>query len=179
MCPAMGSVPVDGVPENGPWLLPSTPTPPCTNVCHHANNSICSDGGPGSGRTRCPLGSDTADCGCRNGTTIADWLNPAQLDHGYSWADRFGAMRASGDSARTLTMMIFSLFFVLPLSLWLVCDDLVAIQGGGGRVVCIIPTLLMICLSGMPRTVDQRSQNAGKANTDAHAGATAAAAMFG
>ena len=49
---------------------------------HHESyiyNSRCDDGGLGATRRHCPLGSDTADCGCRNGTTVADWVSSQPL----------------------------------------------------------------------------------------------------
>jgi hypothetical protein len=53
------------------------------------NDGYCNDGGLGSDDTYCPLGSDTADCGCRSGTTVADWLPPQELGREYGWGDRY------------------------------------------------------------------------------------------
>ena len=73
---------VNGDPSTGTWELPSALAPACTDSCEHletTQNGICEDGGSGSSRSLyCDLGTDTADCGCRNGTTVGDWLVPAR-----------------------------------------------------------------------------------------------------
>ena len=58
-------------------------------------NSVCEDGGYGSTATGCALGSDTTDCGCRNGTTLADWVGERE----YGWSDRWDACDADAKYA--------------------------------------------------------------------------------
>jgi hypothetical protein len=103
----------------GEWVSPEaaqlawpelalTAAPHCRNNCEarvlimrskiwawlEVYNSRCEDGGLGSVSdtgSYCPLGSDTADCGCRNGTTVADWLTPPEeRRQEYGWSDRAG-----------------------------------------------------------------------------------------
>ena len=101
---------------------------------HHSgytNNARCDDGGLGFDHSYCPLGSDTADCGCRNGTTVADWLPPPELGpREYTWEDRAGhrgcwakASRQAGwDPLAAGVVGIHVPFYisvcVLGLSLW-------------------------------------------------------------
>ena len=75
------------------------PPPACTDACNSksyggrsgndyggGSSGRCDDGGLGSNSSLCPLGSDTADCGCREGSTVADWLPPpAELGWGDRW----------------------------------------------------------------------------------------------
>ena len=110
-CPAIGAVPANGDLNDHEWVVPapgavllttlddqgrvneprwmspeeaSSAAPACTNTCRRSNNTRCEDGGLSSASSYCPLGSDTADCGCRNGTTVADWLRLRQP----GWGDR-------------------------------------------------------------------------------------------
>ena len=89
------------------------PVPSCSDTCINAtSNTFCEDGGLGSYSTqhwwtrigdyvpRCPLGSDTADCGCRKGTTLAEWLPPPVE---YGWGDRAQA----GTCTSTLLISAF------------------------------------------------------------------------
>ena len=39
----------------------------CLDVCEHADDGDCDDGGPGSEFSQCPLGTDCTDCGARAG----------------------------------------------------------------------------------------------------------------
>jgi len=123
--------------------------PPCTDSCHTLtskassaqseydpliNDTICRDGGRGSTnslhdpywRSACPLGSDTIDCGCRNGTSIADWLSPLPegdmgRDHQYGWSDRWETYCGS-------VVAVVQLCLALPTllgTLWCVCREFV------------------------------------------------------
>jgi hypothetical protein len=113
-CPAMGTVPAPVLDDAGviqvQWVSPEaaqqllaeqefalTAAPDCTDTCGQEKGQnprkkdrFCSDGGLGSDSNYCPLGSDTADCGCRSGTTVADWLPLPELGRAYGWGDRFG-----------------------------------------------------------------------------------------
>jgi hypothetical protein len=42
----------------------------------------------------CPLGSDTADCGCRSGDKIIEWLPPRQYNE-FDWVERAGYARCA------------------------------------------------------------------------------------
>ena len=44
-------------------------SPVCNNTCRYRFDGECDDGGPGSDYSLCTLGSDTADCGSRCGST--------------------------------------------------------------------------------------------------------------
>jgi hypothetical protein len=118
------------------WVVyqPSAPAPPCTNECVEPNG-VCEDGGRGASSNRCDLGSDTASCGCRNGTTLDDWgckrldscrLAPAELElaRELDWSDRYDVL-ACGGAVRTA---LFSLLPLLAL-LTVACRELVRMRG--------------------------------------------------
>lgn len=111
-------------------------TPECTDTCRNTCTGwcidICNDGGLGSTGyqyNECPLGSDTSDCGCREGTTVADWLPPLEE---YSWGDRSDVKAHGGllyDSCgSTLISAGISLFCFLLLVVCAVPMQLVLLQ---------------------------------------------------
>ena len=116
-------------------LAGQAPTPTCTDTCPSHNNSFCSDGGLGSavpGYSNCPLGSDTIDCGCRNGTTVADWLPPLDLMREYGWGDRLAnAPMISGVSSSSCGPSLIgtnvALLSIL-CALCIMCKELAAIR---------------------------------------------------
>jgi hypothetical protein len=94
-----------------PWTgddVLAAPTPRCSDMCYmtglivghiigsdsseeRIGNGVCEDGGRDAASSHCNLGSDMTDCGCRNGTIIADWLNTSQLErdpYERSWGER-------------------------------------------------------------------------------------------
>ena len=115
----------------------------CTDTCHRQNSEgkllvtagddICQDGGLGSDSSRwnyqgrnfqgyCPLGSDTTDCGCRNGTSIADWLPPLELGREpdtYGWGDR----HESGRGCLMAFYMACISLFTLLIALCVACRE--------------------------------------------------------
>jgi len=107
----------------------------CRSWHSPTSDGVCNDGGLGteeySKYSYCPLGSDTADCGCRNGTTVADWLPPLS---GGGWSERWNAnvyirptrspfMAGRGMCGTATIFAGISLLF-LPCALYGVCKEL-------------------------------------------------------
>eukprot|EP01046_Picozoa_sp_COSAG06_P041368 COSAG06_NODE_5127_length_3699_cov_22.423611_1_plen_497_part_00 len=104
---------------------PSSAAPACTNTCRRSNNTRCEDGGLSSASSYCPLGSDTADCGCRTGTTVADWLPQPTPLWEYGWGDRAGKGPGGPACGASLFFVVCLMLPGLLVGLCEMCEELV------------------------------------------------------
>ena len=51
----------------------------CTESCAHSDDAFCDDGGPGAQGSRCPIGSDCADCGARSPMELPLPTSPSDI----------------------------------------------------------------------------------------------------
>ena len=86
----------------------------CSNI-RTEQSSYCHD---------CILGSDSADCGCREGATVGEWLVQEYRD---GWADRWGANHGGPPCWAAFIMGIVSLLPLL-IALRIACVELGRMQ---------------------------------------------------
>lgn len=66
-------------------------------------------------KSRCELGSDTTDCGCREGTTVGDWVEtPPALEREWNWGDRFEWGKNNFCGVAPMSMGVIGFWLLLP-----------------------------------------------------------------